>query len=83
MTALFDVEGNNLNLGYINLAAARYEVERVICTALEAMWERYEPFADLDFREGFARLDLMSQDLPKIDRCATLRELERGPAIPL
>ena len=33
MTALFAIEDDNLHQGYVNLAAARYDEERVIRTA--------------------------------------------------
>ena len=55
MTALFGIQGENLDRGYVNLAEGRYESERTIRAAHESMWERYEPFADPNFRQGFAR----------------------------
>lgn len=53
--ALFDVAGDNLDPGYMNLRAGEFEAERQIVAALEAMWLRFQPYADADYRAGFAR----------------------------
>lgn len=55
MTDLFDVDGPNLDLGFVNLKAAQFPEEQRLRTMLDAMWARYEPYADPDFRHGFAR----------------------------
>jgi len=55
MTTLFDIVGENLDRGYLNLREPASKVEREMHRRLEAMWAVYEPYADPDFREGFAR----------------------------
>lgn len=55
MSNLFEFDGPNLELGFQHLKAARHPVEQQLHDTLQAMWERYEPFADSDFRQGFAR----------------------------
>lgn len=55
MTSLWDIDGNNLDQIYVNLREASYAAELNIRGALDNLWETYEPFADQDFRQGFAR----------------------------
>lgn len=55
MTHLFDVDGANLDRGFENLKAAQSRIEQELHELLEQMWARYEPYADPDFRHGFAR----------------------------
>lgn len=55
MSDLFDVDGANLDLGFQNLKAAESPFERELHALLQEMWQRYEPYADPDFRQGFAR----------------------------
>lgn len=57
MPGLFEIEGDDLDLdvGYRNLREGAYQTERQIVAALEAMWEQFEPYADEEFRQGFAR----------------------------
>lgn len=55
MTLLFDVDGPNLDLGFQNLKVAAFPIERELHDRIEAMWEIYEPYADPEFRYGFAR----------------------------
>lgn len=55
MPSLFEIEGNNLDEGYMNLRSGRYPVERQIAKSLEEMWVRFQPFSDPGFREAFAR----------------------------
>jgi hypothetical protein len=55
MTSLWDIAGNNLDRGYVNLQVAQFPQEQQIRHALDAMWVVYEPYADPDFRESFAR----------------------------
>lgn len=55
MSDLFDVNGANLDRGFANLKAAEFLVEQELRVTLQEMWARYEPYADLDFRQGFAR----------------------------
>ncbi|WP_193435237.1 hypothetical protein [Brucella pituitosa] len=55
MARIFDFDGPNLNKGFINLRAAEHPEEKRLHEIIEGMWERYEPYADADFRDGFAR----------------------------
>lgn len=55
MSELFDVDGANLDLGFENLKAAEFPIEQQLRALLKEMWARYEPYADPDFRQGFAR----------------------------
>lgn len=55
MSDLFDVDGANLDLGFENLKIAEFPIERQLRAMLQEMWARYEPYADPDFRQGFAR----------------------------
>lgn len=55
MGDLWDVEGNNLDLGYENLRAARHASECQLRHALDGMWEVYAPYADTGFKPAFAR----------------------------
>jgi hypothetical protein len=55
MSDLFDVDGANLDRGFENLKAAESPIELQLRATLQEMWERYEPYADPDFRQGFAR----------------------------
>lgn len=55
MSDLFDVGGANLDLGFENLKAAESPIEQELRAMLQEMWSRYEPYADVDFRHGFAR----------------------------
>lgn len=55
MSDLFDVDGANLDLGFENLKAAESPIEQQLRAMLQEMWSRYEPYADSDFRHGFAR----------------------------
>lgn len=55
MTDLFDITGDNLEVGFENLKAAASPIEQQLHELLQQMWIRYEPYADPDFRHGFAR----------------------------
>ena len=55
MTSIWDIGGNNVDVGYVNLRAASSAAEREMRQMLDMMWLTYEPYADPDFREGFAR----------------------------
>lgn len=55
MSDLFDVNGANLDRGFRNLKAADSPYEQELRAILEGMWATYEPYADPDFRQGFAR----------------------------
>lgn len=55
MSDLFDIDGANLDLGFENLKAAELPIEQQLRAMLREMWACYEPYADPDFRQGFAR----------------------------
>jgi len=55
MSNLFAVHGANLDRSFENLRVAESPYEQQLHTMLEDMWRLYEPFADPDFRQGFAR----------------------------
>lgn len=55
MSDLFDVDGANLDRGFENLKIAEFPIEQQLHAMLQEMWARYEPYADPDFRQGFAR----------------------------
>jgi len=55
VSRIFDVDGNNLDPGFVNIKAQQYRAEQEMYELIEAMWETYEPYADPDFRHGFAR----------------------------
>lgn len=55
MTRIFDVDGDNLDQGFANIKAQRSRSEQEMHDLIERMWEIYEPYADPDFRQGFAR----------------------------
>ena len=55
MSDLFGVRGTNLDRGFENLKAAELPIEQQLRALLQEMWARYEPYADPDFRQGFAR----------------------------
>ena len=83
MTTLWDVDGENIDVGYRNIRRAMDPCEQDLRDALDQMWKRYEPFADTDFAQGFARdpearfwvmylairlLDAGKELLPALDR---------------
>ena len=55
MSDLFDIDGVDLDLGFQNIKVAQFPIEQRLRAMLQEMWERYEPYADPDFRQGFAR----------------------------
>lgn len=55
MSKLFDLDGRNLDRGFQNLKAAESPIERELHELIETMWMAYEPYADPDFPQGFAR----------------------------
>lgn len=55
MTRLFDIDGDNLDRGFMNLRSAESAHEQHLHSQIEAMWVTYEPYADPDFAQGFAR----------------------------
>ena len=55
MSSLFEIEGSDLDRAYTNLREGKYASERDTRKMLESMWQTYEPYADADFRPGFAR----------------------------
>lgn len=55
MPRLFDIDGENLDLSFRNLKAAELPIEQDLHERIETMWQAYEPYADPDFPQGFAR----------------------------
>mmetsp|Transcript_22973 Transcript_22973/g.38694 ORF Transcript_22973/g.38694 Transcript_22973/m.38694 type:complete len:301 (-) Transcript_22973:5941-6843(-) len=55
MSLLFDVDGENLDQGFVNLRARASLPEQKLHDFAQQLWEAYEPYADHDFRMGFAR----------------------------
>jgi hypothetical protein len=55
MPGLFQVPGDHLDLGYINLRDDQHPGGRAIARALDAMWTQFQPYADPSFEEEFAR----------------------------
>ena len=55
MTALFELSGDHFDQGYMNLRARQNRTEQEIADMPEAMWRRYEPYADPDFADQFAQ----------------------------
>jgi hypothetical protein len=53
MGSLWEIDGGNLDIGYANLREDA--AVRNIREVLDAMWASYAPYADPDFRHGFAR----------------------------
>ncbi len=55
MTRIFDIDGNNLDQGFVNIRSQQSQAEREMYNLIEEMWGTYESYADPDFRHGFAR----------------------------
>lgn len=55
MADLFGVEGKDVDAGYLHLRSGYSAAERRMRDELRAMWAKFEPYADPDFCEGFAR----------------------------
>lgn len=55
MSDLFDIDGANLDRGFEHLKTPESLVEQQLRAMLQEMWTRYGPYADPDFRNGFAR----------------------------
>jgi hypothetical protein len=53
--ALFDIDNPDAHVGYRNLRLAEFPVEQEIKAGLEALWARYEPYADRNFCQEFSR----------------------------
>ena len=52
--ALFDIDNPGAHIGYRNLRAGEFPIEREIRAGLEAIWARYEPYADANFLQEFS-----------------------------
>jgi hypothetical protein len=52
--ALFDIDNPGAHIGYRNLRAGEFPIEREIRAGLEALWARYEPYADANFLQEFS-----------------------------
>lgn len=46
---LFDIDDPSAALGYRNFRAGASEAGAEVKAALEALWDRYEPYADTNF----------------------------------
>lgn len=55
MCGIFEIQGDELDIGFINIKEAHYQPEQEMRALIEELWLEYEPYADADFREGFAR----------------------------
>lgn len=55
MSELFEIQGPELDRGYRNLREGASQSERKIRDTLSRLWQNCEPYADADFRQGFAR----------------------------
>lgn len=55
MCGIFDLEGDGLDIGYVNIKDGIAAPEREMRDFVEELWAEYEPYADGDFREGFAQ----------------------------
>lgn len=53
--SLFAAAPPDADLGYMNLRAQKHKDEQAINAALEALWAKYEPYADKDFAAKLAR----------------------------
>lgn len=51
---LFDIDDPNAALGYRNIRAGASEDEAEIKAGLEALWVKYEPYADTNFLKAFS-----------------------------
>ena len=52
---LWTVDGDNLDVAYTNVRYGTTRIERRLREQLDAMWAVYAPYAESDFRDGFAR----------------------------
>lgn len=55
MSEPFEIQGPELDRGYRNLREGASRSEREIRDKLSRLWHNYKPYADADFRQGFAR----------------------------
>lgn len=55
MCDLWNIDGEDLDRGYLNLRTAAHVVEQEMRGQLDRLWETYVPYADSTFRQGFAR----------------------------
>ncbi|WP_024576216.1 MULTISPECIES: hypothetical protein [unclassified Afipia] len=53
--ALFDIHNPDAHPDYTKLRTAEFPIEKEIKAGLEALWTRYEPYADANFRQEFSR----------------------------
>jgi DNA-binding CsgD family transcriptional regulator len=51
---LFDIDDPQAALGYRNIRAGASEIEAEIKAGLEALWVKYEPYADTNFLQAFS-----------------------------
>lgn len=55
MAEIFGEEGEGLDVGYNNIKSAKHPVEANIKQFVEALWAKYEPYADSNFVQEFAK----------------------------
>lgn len=52
---LFNITGEKLDRGYINIGRAESRTEAALKSHIDELWQAYQPYADPDFAQGFAR----------------------------
>jgi hypothetical protein len=52
---MFDIDDPDAALGYRNIRAGASAIEAEIKTGLEALWVKYEPYADTNFLQAFSK----------------------------
>ncbi len=52
---LFELNNPDSHIGYRKLRAAEFPIEQANKAGLEALWARYEPYADSNFCQEFSR----------------------------
>lgn len=55
MASLWSVTGDEVHVGYKNIRIAKFEAEKEMKAQLEAMWSKFEPYADQTFIKQFSQ----------------------------
>lgn len=55
MTSLWSIEGEDVDVGYRNIRVAKLGQEQALKAALEAIWAKFEPYADAGFVKQFSQ----------------------------
>jgi len=76
--ALLDIDNPDAHVGYRNLRVAEFPIEQEIKAGLEALWARYEPYADANFCKEFSR----QPDSRFWEMYLTVRLLDAGKNVP-